>query len=460
MRNEIFEKTSRIEAPIEEVFQWHARIGAIERYSPPWDPIKVLYRTGGIEKDAEVVIRMKAGPIPYRWHARHTDYEENRIFRDRQLRGPFSEWIHTHEFEPDGSSACFVRDLIQYRLFPHPLRESFSYKLIDNKLSAIFAYRHRTLKHDLRVQLGFENRKPQTVLISGASGLIGSALIPFLTTAGHKVIRLVRYQPQYEDEVFWDPNLFQIDAEGIEGVDSIIHLAGENIGNGRWSENKKEKILSSRIKGTRLIAETISKMKKPPKVFLSASAIGYYGDRGDRELRENDTYGKNFIAEVCRGWEETASVAQQSGIRTVMLRIGVVFDPRGGALERSLLGSKIGIKAGIASGKHYVSWIGLNDTIDAIYHAMFDSSIEGPLNIVAPTPVTSDTLSEQLARVAGGKLKFNIPESFIRLAFGQKGEEVLLSSVRVLPEKLVNSGFDFRHGTLPELLHHVLGKEN
>ncbi len=460
MRYAIFEKTSRIEAPVEEVFSWHTRLGAIERYSPPWDPIRVLFRTGGIEKDAEVVIRMKAGGIPYRWHARHTDYEENRLFRDRQVRGPFSEWIHTHEFEPDGSSACFVRDLIHYRLFSHPFRESLSYKLIENKLSAIFAYRHRTLKEDLRVQLGFENREPQTILVSGASGFIGSELIPYLTTAGHKVLKLVRYQPQDENEIFWDPDFFQIDSERLEGVDSIIHLAGENIGNGHWTEKKKEKILSSRLKGTRLIAETICKMKTPPKVFLSASAIGYYGDRGDRELREDDTFGTSFIAGVCHKWEEAATIARESGTRTVMLRIGVVFDPRGGALERSLLGSRLGLKAGIGSGKHYVSWIGLNDTIDAIYHAMLDAGIEGPLNIVSPNPVTSNTLSEQLAKVAGGKLRINIPESVIRTAFGQKGEEVLLSSVRVLPEKLANSDFYFRHSTPGELFYQVLGKEN
>lgn len=459
MTNAIFEKTSRINAPVADAFQWHARLGAIERYSPPWDPIKVIRRTGGIEKDAEVVIRMKAGPVPYRWHARHTDYAENRMFRDRQLRGPFSEWIHTHEFEPDGDNACYVTDHIEYRLLPHPFRKSFSYKLIENQLAPIFEYRHRTLKHDMRVQMGYENRRSLTILVSGASGLIGSGLIPFLTTAGHKVLRLVRYQPSSSDEIFWDPENYQIDSNRLEGIDCLIHLAGENIGDGRWTEKKKDRILSSRLKGTRLLAETISKMKKPPESFLSASAIGFYGDGGDKELTEAGQSGNDFISEVCRKWEQTATIAQNSGIRTVMLRIGVIFDPRGGALEKSLLASKFGLNAGISPGNQYVSWIGLNDTIDAIYHAIFTNELEGPLNIVSPNPVTSDTLSDRLAAVAGGKLKFNIPRTAIKLALGQKGEEVLLSSVRVLPEKLVNSNFDFRYDQLTQLFNHVLGKE-
>ncbi len=442
-----------------DVFKYHARLGAIERYSPPWDPIKVISRTGGIEKNAEVVIRMKAGPVPYRWHARHTDYEENRMFRDQQLRGPFAQWIHTHEFEPDGNNACYIRDQIEYRLLPHPLRKSLSYKLIESKLAPIFEYRHRTLKHDMRVQQQCGDRRPLTILVSGASGLIGSNLIPFLTTAGHNVLRLVRYQPFRSDEIFWDPVDFQIDSGRLEGIDCVIHLAGENIGEGRWTDQKKDRIMSSRLKGTRLLAETISKMKKPPTVFLSASAIGFYGDGGDKELTETGKAGSDFISEVCRKWEETASIAQNSGIRTAMLRIGVVLDPRGGAMHRLLPFFKLGIKTGIAPGTQYVSWIGLNDTIDAFYHVICNSHLEGPINIVSPNPVIGDTLTKELASAAGGRLGIRIPEFAIKLGLGQMGKEVLLNSVRVLPEKLANSNFDYRYDKLNQLLNHVLGKE-
>lgn len=459
MKTRIFEKSCSVNTSVEEVFRWHARPGAIERYSPPWDPIQVVRRTGGIEKGAEVAIRMKAGPVPFIWKARHIDFEENTVFKDKQIWGPFTKWIHTHKFKPSGQAQTIMTDSVEYALLPHPFRNLLSYRLIEKKLDRIFRYRHDCLKHDLRIHLGYPFEKPLKILVSGSSGLIGSNLIPFLTTAGHQVKKLVRYQRKSQDEVFWDPASNRLDIEGLENLDAVIHLAGENIGEGRWTKEKKQKILASRVKGTGQLVEAFSRLKHPPKVFLSASAIGYYGNKGDTILHEDATFGSDFISDVCRQWESAAWDASKLGIRTALLRIGVVLDPRGGALQRLAVAFRSGLAINLAPGSQYVSWIGLNDTIDSIYHLLFSDGISGPVNIVAPNPVTIDALTHQLKLTLGGVVKFSIPESAITAFFGEKGKEVLLSSTRVSPSVLLDSGFQFRNESVSHLLHTVLGKQ-
>lgn len=459
MKNALFEKRSRIEAPVEAVFQWHARPGAIERYSPPWDPIKVIRRSGGIKTGAKVAIRMKAGPVPYIWKARHTDFQENRLFRDEQISGPFSEWIHSHHFEADGPDACYVTDSISYRLPPHPFRQVLSYRMVENKLARIFNYRHFTLKHDLRVQLGYPSDPPLSILVTGSSGLIGSALVPFLTTAGHKVLKMVRRPPQSSDEIFWNPASKDLNPSDLEGIDAVVHLAGESIGMGRWTQKKRDKILSSRIDGTRLLVNTLKAMPHPPGVLLSASAIGYYGDRGDQVLNDSEQSGHDFVSDVCKRWEDEAIEAESVGIRTALLRIGVVLDQGGGALKELLPAYRLGIIPKIYSGSQYVSWIGLNDTVDAIYHLIMSPGIKGPVNIVAPHPVTSDQLAQQLASTIGSKLGIRLSRRVIKGMFGQKGEEILLSSTRVIPEKLQQSDFVYRHDHLALLLQTIFGLE-
>lgn len=461
MEKTIFERKSKIDAPVEEVFKWHARPGAIERYSPPWDPISVVEKTGGIESGAEVKLKMKAGPVSYLWHARHTDYIENRLFRDEQVRGPFSKWIHTHEFEPIDENSCFIRDSIEYKLPPHPMRNRISNQMVRNKLSAIFSYRHRVLAQDLAQQMSAKDRSAKTIAVTGSSGVLASALIPFLTTAGHRVIKLVRRKEGLKtDEIFWDPAEGKIDAERLEEADVIIHLAGEHIGKGRWTKEKKKRILSSRVLSTRLLVDTITQYEKYPETFISASAIGYYGDRGDTELFETDKPGDDFISMVCRNWEEEAAPARKAGIRTVNLRIGVVLDPLGGALAQLLPSFKLGIGTRIASGRQYVSWIGLNDVVGAIYHIMHHTNIKGAVNMVSPNPCTNEELSRTLANVLSSKRIATVSAPLIKTVFGEMGKEILLSSARVMPGILKQTGYTYRYAQLNDLLKHVLGKEN
>lgn len=459
MKNFQFEKISRIEAPLEKVFQWHERPGAIERYSPPWDPISVIRKTGGIEAGAEVVLLMHAGPVPYRWHARHTDFIPDQLFRDEMVKGPFKSWVHTHEFEAVDQNSCQIRDHIEFQLPFHPLRKQLSSKWVQQSLERIFYYRHEVLKQDLSLQLPFSTQKPLKILVSGSSGLIGSALIPLLTTAGHEVLRLVRRKPVSQGEVFWDPIKGELDPSELIGVDVVINLAGEKIGDARWTPAKKREIIDSRILGTRLLVTKMTQMDQPPQTFLNASAIGYYGDRGDEQLTEGSSAGEDFISIVCRQWEQESLIAQEKGIRTANLRIGIVLDPRGGALNELLPMYRLKMGTMPALGDQFVSWLGLNDVADMVFHIMHRSDISGAVNLVAPTAVRNQELSQLLAELHSSFGVIKVPASLLKLRFGEMAEELVLSSTRVKPEILTKTGFNFRYPELNGLLKHILGKE-
>jgi hypothetical protein len=463
MRKEIFIKRSKINAPVREVFKWHSRPGAIERMSPPWDPLDIVYKSGGIEKGAKTIMKISAGPLPLkiRWIAEHIEYKENRLFRDRQIKGPFAHWIHTHRFIPDGTDKCYLADEIEYALPINPFGNFFGSSLINQRLERIFHFRHTTLAYDIADHLRQKDKGPLTFLISGASGLLGSSLVPFLTTGGHRVIRLVRKSPlSAENEVFWDPASGLLDLDGIENIDVVIHLAGESIGQGRWTKEKKKKIVESRNKSTSLIAEKIAKLDPLPKVLISASAIGYYGNRGDEPLTEEDTCGADFISGVCSEWEQAAAPAKIKGVRTVFLRIGITLTPLGGALNKLLLPFKLCLGGKLGPGNQYMSWIGIDDVIGAIYHVVSDDKVEGPVNAVAPNPVTNLEFTKTLGKVLSRPTLFSVPETAIRLAFGEMGREILLSSTRVMPNKLLETGYRFRNPDLEGALRHLLGKNN
>jgi len=301
--------------------------------------------------------------------------------------------------------------------------------------------------------------RPIKILMTGASGLLGSALIPFFTTGGHIVHTLVRRVPFPEkDESFWDPEKKKLDPSVFDGADAVIHLAGEHIGEGRWTDEKKRIIIESRTKGTSLIADTISKLSSPPPVLICASAIGYYGNRGDKILTEDDQPGDDFISKVCSKWEKSAQATVDKGIRTVFMRIGIALSPAGGALSRLLLPFRAGLGGKIASGSQYMSWVGIDDVIGAFFHVLADNKIAGPVNVVSPNPVTNLEFTKTLGKVLARPAVFSIPAAAINLAFGEMGREVLLSSTRVMPQKLIESGYRFRNPDLSGALSHLLGK--
>jgi uncharacterized protein (TIGR01777 family) len=294
------------------------------------------------------------------------------------------------------------------------------------------------------------------VLVTGASGLIGSGLVPFLTNMGHEVIRLVRSPPRPgERAVRWDPAAGIIEDSGLRGVDAVVHLAGENISE-RWTAEKKAKIRDSRVNGTRLLCEALARMDTPPKVLVSASAVGYYGDRGGEILTEDSASGQGFLAEVCRVWEASTAPAQQKGIRVVPVRFGVVLSDAGGALAKMLPPFRMGMGGMLGSGRQYVSWIALDDAVGAIHHVIVTESLQGPTNATSPNAVTNQEFTRTLGKVLGRPTIFPMPAFAARLLFGEMADELLLASARVQPAKLVASGYAFRYPDLEAALRHLL----
>lgn len=306
MRVSLFEKESRVNVPVNKLFQWHARPGAIERLTPPWAPVKLLWSSGGIEKGARVKFRLTIMKIQFDWEAEHVDYEENRLFRDRQVRGPFAHWTHTHLFSPDGENDSFMKDRIEFQL-PFDVPGGFAHRRAEKELERMFDFRHRVVKNDLAAHA--RTLKRLTVVVSGGSGVIGSHLIPYLRAGGHRVIPLVRRRPvPGSDEIYWDPEKGELDLEEAGPIDAVINLNGANIA-GRWTRSRKKRILSSRINSTALLAEKIAAMDRKPMVFLTSSAVGFYGNRKEEIVTEETRKGGGFVSKVCREWEKAARPA-------------------------------------------------------------------------------------------------------------------------------------------------------
>jgi len=287
------------------------------------------------------------------------------------------------------------------------------------------------------------------VFITGSSGLVGSALVPFLTQSGHEVVRLIR-------PTHWDPEKGTIDRSFLDGVEAVVNLAGENIAAGRWTAARKSRIRDSRVKGTKLLSETLGKLEPPPSVLVSASATGYYGNRGSELLSEESGAGEGFLPEVCRQWEAATDAATRAGIRVVHLRLGLVLSGEGGALGKMLLPFKLGLGGRIGSGNQYWSWISIHDISAAILHAIQANGLHGPVNAVSPTPVTNAEFTKILGRVLSRPTIFPMPEFAARIALGEMADALLLASARVEPAKLVASRFGFRHRELEGALRAVM----
>jgi uncharacterized protein (TIGR01777 family) len=295
------------------------------------------------------------------------------------------------------------------------------------------------------------------VLVTGSHGLVGSQLVALLTSQGHQVVRLVRKQSQ-PGEISWNPERGELDKAQLEGFDAVVHLAGDNIASGRWTAEKKARIRESRVGGTTLLCHTLASLKKPPAVLVSASAIGYYGDRGEEVLTEESSAGKGFLAEVCQDWETSTKPAQDKGIRTVMLRIGVVLSTAGGALKMMLPPFKMGVGGNLGSGKQYMSWIALEDLVGIIQHVLVTADLNGPLNAVAPNPVTNSRFTEDLGKALHRPTIFPVPQFAAHLLLGEMADELLYASCRVLPKKLFASNYAFAYPELDAYLQRLFSK--
>jgi uncharacterized protein (TIGR01777 family) len=331
---------------------------------------------------------------------------------------------------------------------------------VESELERLFAFRHRRLREDLDRIARYGNGAPLRVAVTGSRGLIGRPLCDVLTTSGHSLVRVVRNkESQTSDEAHWNPIEGTVEEDKLEGLDAVVHLAGEPLLGLRWTEEKKRQIWASRVEGTDHLARALARLRRPPKVLVSASAVGFYGNRGDQPLNESAKAGKGFLAELCKAWEEATRPAARMGIRVVHLRTGLTLTPAGGALGTMLLPFKIGVGGRIGSGRQYVSWIDHDDLVGMIMHVIHTPSIRGAVNGTAPYPVPNSTFTGTLGRVLQRPTLIPVPGLAVQALFGEMGKQMLLQGQRIQPSVAEASGFEFNYPGLEEALRHQLGRE-
>jgi uncharacterized protein len=437
-----FERRLKLPVSRAELFAWHARPGAFERLSPSWERLEIVAREGSIEDGDRLHFRLRKGPFGLSWIARHRDYLPDRQFVDVAERSPFAVWEHTHAFADVEPGAAELRDQVAFRLPLDRLSWPLAGHEVEAMLDRMFRQRHVRTANDLRRHQAVVERGRLRVGISGASGLIGTELRAFLTTGGHTVVPLARTSR---------------DLASLERFDAVVPLAGEPIAQ-RWTPAKRERIRSSRVEGTRSLCEALARLEHKPEVLVCASAIGFYGDAGEAELDEDAPAGEGFLAEVTRAWEAASEPARAAGIRVVNLRIGIVTSARGGALAKLRLPFSLGLGGPIGAGWQWQSWIDLDDLVGVIHHALFERSLHGPVNAVAPTPVRQAELARTLGRVLRRPAILPLPAPVVRALLGELGREVLLAGQRVRCDRLLASGFRFDFPALEDSLRHQLGR--
>ncbi|MEU5408714.1 TIGR01777 family oxidoreductase [Nocardia asteroides] len=439
-----------VPAPRDEVFAWFARPGAFTRLAPPWQPVRLLAEADDLARGAAVL----GLPGGLRWVARHDPaaYDPPRRFADAVAVdglasapvGRLLPWRHTHEFQAVDDDHTRVIDRVDTPLPARVLRPMFDYR--SRQLTDDLAAHRRATDQ------GFTGR---TIAVTGASGLVGTALCAFLSTGGHEVIRLVRHAPTGPDERRWDPADPAPDL--LTGVDAVVHLAGASIA-GRFTDEHRRAIADSRIEPTRALAETAA--RSGVGTFVSASAIGYYGyDRGDETLTETADPGDGFLADVVTAWEAASEPAVAEGVRVVRVRTGIVQSPEGGTLRMLRPLFTAGLGGRIGDGTQWLSWIGLDDLLDIYHRALWDESLAGPVNAVTPEPVRNSVYTEVLAHVLHRPALLPVPSFGPALLLGRQGaRELAEASQRVSPLRLADAGHQFRAPELDHALRHLLGR--
>jgi uncharacterized protein len=382
--------------------------------------------------------------------AEHSGFQRNEQFIDRMVSGPVRHWVHSHRFVSEGPSGSILEDVIEYDA-------GLAGPVVRRELPRLFAFRRRRLSGDLVRQAEFAGGRPLRIAVTGASGLIGGELVPFLTTAGHSVVRLVRRPASGPDEVTWDPSRGVLDAEQLEGFDAVVHLAGESI-RPPWTRARRQRIRRSRVDGTLLLSDALARLRRPPRVLVSMSGVNYYGDRGDVVVDEDSPPGDGFLAALCVDWEGATTAAASAGIRVVNLRNGIAISGRGGAVSSLLVPFRLGVGGKVGDGRQYVSWIAIDDLVGAIYQAIHDDRLRGPVNAVAPNEATNRDLTKTLGRVLRRPTVLPLPAAAVGAVLGDAGRELLLASMRVRPTRLDAAGFRFEFPKLEDALRFQLGR--
>lgn len=451
---------SLINRPLEKVMDWHLRPRMEKRAIAPWEPIQVTLSEGKPNQiGAKLQVEAKLlGCITKKATLEYCQFDPKLGFEARQIEGPFDEWIYKMNLREQGKHACEIVDQFNFKHRFSKLLTYFLNKQMEKRLTRILKYKHEVLQNDLDLLEKYTYEKPLKILISGSRGFVGTAVFDFLEFAGHEVWSLCRKPTSSsEREVVWNPETMETDLEKLEGFDAVIHLAGDNLAKGWWSKKKKDAILTSRYKGTENLAKVLSRLKSPPKSFICASAVGYYGDRGDEVLTEESAPGKGlFLTKVCQYWERAARELEDAGVRVVSTRFGMVLSSKGGALKKMLLPFQLGIGGKMGHGHQYVSWIALDDLVGALYHVLMTPSLQGGVNFTSPNPIMNAHFAKKLAQALNRWPGPPIPALVIRLLLGQKGEELMLASARVEPKKLLDSGYSFQFPHIKQAFQHLL----
>ena len=453
-----YEYETQTESPRNDVFDWFERKGSFRRLMPPWEVAEEVRADETLENGAQRIFRFPMGPIKMTWVAEHLGYEPPEKFEDVMKKGPFRSWHHVHRFvEKDGGTV--VHDEVEYKLPMGILGRIFGSRNVRNRLNRMFRARELRLIRDLQRHSDFNHLPRKRILLAGSSGLIGRQLAAFLDTGGHEIWRLVRRAPKDgQNEIQWTPSEGMIDASSLEGFDIVIHLGGAGIGDRRWTKARMALIEKSRTESTELLARTLADLSQKPDVFLVSSAIGWYGDRGDEILTEESQPGSGFLPDTCLAWEESAEFARKAGIRTIHARTGVVLDASGGALEKMLLPAKMGAGGPIGFGRQWFSWISMDDQIYAMHHLVMSSETEGAYNITSPEPLQQKHFAKALGRVLRRPAFMPTPPLAIWFLYGKMGVALTTESQRVIPTRLLETGYKFQHQDAESALRDALGK--
>jgi len=452
----IFERKVVIPVPREQLSQWHMRDGAFERLCPPWQEMRPI-SADPMANGAKRIVEVKKGGIWMRWVAHHCDVKPGESFTDVQMAGPFKSWKHVHRFEALDADSSRLVDHIEYTMPLGALGKAVAGASIHSDLDRMFVYRHRVTLGDLTHHARYFSAGPKRIVVSGASGLIGRQLVGFLRTAGHHVLRLVRRSDEpADDEIRWSLDSGVRDVERLEGVDVVVHLAGASVAR-RWTDATRREILDSRVRGTRVLVDALQGLRSKPSLFIGASAVGYYGDTGAEVVDESAPLGEGFLAEVCQQWEAETERAQALGCRTAQLRIGVVVDPRGGALAKMLPLFRMGLGGRLGSGQQLMSWVGLDDVLGAVALVMSDPSVSGAINVTGPQPVSQSEFADTLGRVLSRPSFAPAPAAAVSLLYGEMGVATALASTGAQPSRLLAHDYEFRAPTLELALQHALG---
>ncbi len=446
---------SLINGSCQQVMDWHLR-NQIEKRLFFFHPrIEVLSSTESLDKE-ETFLIIRAKFFGFIWKKIVLKYYQglsNESFKLKQIKGPFVNWSYHLKLKRQGKDICEVLDQIDFEVSRFKI-SSCRLNSFEKMFLKILKYKQEVIQNDFEFFKKYLHTSSLKILVSGAHGFIGKHLCSFFCFNGDEVWRLSRLNYGKKNEILWNP---RTDLKEFEGFDAIIHLAGENIGKGRWTNKKKRAILESRYKKVQNLTKILSQLQKPPKTFICASAVGYYGHRGDEVLTEESAPGqKLFLSKVCLYLERAAREIEDIGIRVINARFGMVLSPDGGMLKKMLPFFRLGLGGKIDTGNQYISWIAIDDLMLAMYHLLMNPSLKGPVNCVSPYPITNRGFVSNLAKALCCHLSPPLPPFLLHLLYGEKAKELLLPSTRAYPKKLLATEFHFSYPTLDTAFSHLL----